>query len=75
LKSPDSGAAKWIRIDNITGSLETGKEADVIAVDGDPVQDITAMSRVDFVMRAGQTYKTPAGAVLPAEAALAMAAV
>jgi imidazolonepropionase-like amidohydrolase len=68
-------AAKWIRIDDVTGSLVTGKEADVIAVDGDPVQDITAMSRVDFVMRAGQTYKTPAGAILPVEAALAMAAV
>ena len=67
-------AAKWINVDRVTGTLAAGKAADVIAVDGDPVQDITAMSRVDFVMRAGQTYKAPAGAIRPAEAALAMAA-
>jgi hypothetical protein len=32
------------------------------------------MSRVDFVMRSGQTYKAPAAATLPAEAAFALAA-
>jgi imidazolonepropionase-like amidohydrolase len=73
IASATSLAAKWIRIDNVTGSLLADKEADVIAVDGDPVQDITAMSRVEFVMRGGQAYKAPAGAVLPAEAAFALA--
>jgi imidazolonepropionase-like amidohydrolase len=68
-------AAKWIRIDDVTGSLVAGKEADVIAVDGDPLREIAAMSRVDFVMRSGVTYKLPAGAALPAEAALLAAIV
>jgi imidazolonepropionase-like amidohydrolase len=55
-------AAKWIRIDGVTGTLEAGKEADVIAVDGDPLTDITATSRVEFVMARGQIVKAPAGA-------------
>jgi imidazolonepropionase-like amidohydrolase len=56
-------AAKWMRIDDVTGSLTAGKEADVIAVDGDPVQDVAALSKVDFVMRGGTTYKAPPAAV------------
>jgi imidazolonepropionase-like amidohydrolase len=74
IASATSVAAKWIRIDNVTGSLVAGKEADVIAIDGDPIQDITSMSRVDFVMRSGQTYRVPAGALLPADRVLALAA-
>ena len=35
------------------GSLETGKFADIIAVSGDPLQDITEMERVKFVMKGG----------------------
>jgi imidazolonepropionase-like amidohydrolase len=53
-------AAKWIRIDRETGTLAVGKEADVIAVDGDPLADIRCMERVDFVMRAGKVFKAPA---------------
>jgi imidazolonepropionase-like amidohydrolase len=61
-------AAKWIRIDDVTGSLKAGKEADVIAVDGDPVQDVTSLSRVDFVMCRGTTYKAPPATVEAPEA-------
>jgi imidazolonepropionase-like amidohydrolase len=75
IASATSLAAKWIRIDAVTGSLVAGKEADVIAVDGDPVVDITAMSRVDFVMRGGQTFKAPAAAAAPVDLALALATV
>ena len=41
----------------MTGTLEAGKEADVIAVDGDPLADITALSRVAFVMARGRVAK------------------
>src|SRR5262249_109039 len=50
IASATSVAAKWIRIDNVTGSLVKGLEADIIAIDGDPTQDATSLSRVDFVM-------------------------
>jgi imidazolonepropionase-like amidohydrolase len=39
------------------GSLEAGKFADVIAVSGDPTNDITELERVKFVMKGGQVYK------------------
>jgi imidazolonepropionase-like amidohydrolase len=39
------------------GSLEAGKLADVVAVNGHPEQDITTMTRVSFVMKDGVIYK------------------
>jgi hypothetical protein len=38
------------------GAVAEGMDADLIAVEGDPVQDITALQRVQFVMRAGRVY-------------------
>ncbi len=42
-----------------TGTVEPGKFADIIAVEGDPLQDIHAMERVRFVMKGGDIYKSP----------------
>jgi imidazolonepropionase-like amidohydrolase len=39
------------------GSMAVGYNADLVAIDGDPVQDITALQRVRFVMRNGKVYK------------------
>ena len=39
------------------GTLAAGMEADLIALDGDPVTDITALQRVVFVMKGGRVYK------------------
>jgi imidazolonepropionase-like amidohydrolase len=43
-----------------TGSLDAGKWADVIAVDGNPLQDVKLLQDVQFVMKAGVVYKGPA---------------
>jgi imidazolonepropionase-like amidohydrolase len=40
-----------------TGSLAPGKLADLVAVKGDPLQDITLLERVDFVMKGGSVFK------------------
>jgi imidazolonepropionase-like amidohydrolase len=39
------------------GMVEKGKYADLIAVSGDPLQDITEMQRVKFVMKGGEVFK------------------
>lgn len=39
------------------GSLEPGKWADVVAVPGNPLEDITVLERVRFVMKEGQIYR------------------
>ena len=39
------------------GSLEKGKYADIVAVAGDPLQDITEMQRVKFVLKGGKVIK------------------
>ena len=43
------------------GSIEPGKWADIIAVDGDPLQDITTLQHVKFVMKGGLVFKNEAG--------------
>jgi len=56
-------AAKSMNLDREIGTLAPGMEADLIAVDGDPLKDITALRRVVFVMKGGKVYKNgpPAG--------------
>ena len=43
------------------GTIEPGKWADIIAVDGDPVSDITTLQRVKFVMKGGEVVKNEYG--------------
>jgi imidazolonepropionase-like amidohydrolase len=40
------------------GTIEPGKYADIVAVDGDPLSDITVMEKVTFVMKGGEVYKS-----------------
>ena len=54
-----SNAADLIGISADAGTVEAGKWADIIAVPGDPLADITALECVNFVMKAGQVYKAP----------------
>ena len=50
-------AAALLRVDGETGSLEAGKSADLIALDGNPLEDITVLERVAFVMARGQIVR------------------
>ena len=44
------------------GVIEAGKRADIVAMPGDPLADINAVLKVDFVMKDGTVYKSPASA-------------
>jgi imidazolonepropionase-like amidohydrolase len=57
LRSATSVAADLMGWQDRVGSLEPGKLADVVAVKGNPLEDITAMTRVTFVMKDGTVYK------------------
>jgi imidazolonepropionase-like amidohydrolase len=39
------------------GTVEVGKYADIIAVSGDPLQDVSLLQNVGFVMKGGVVYK------------------
>ena len=54
LVSATTGAAELLDIGNEVGTLEPGKSADLIAVDGDPLTDATALTRVGYVMASGR---------------------
>jgi imidazolonepropionase-like amidohydrolase len=52
-------SSELLRLERDLGTIEAGKFADVIAVEGNPLEDIGTLSRVAFVMKAGQVYKAP----------------
>ena len=59
IRSATVRSAELLRLEHDIGTIEPGKFADVIAVEGNPLDDISMLSRVAFVMKAGQVYKAP----------------
>jgi len=61
LRAATLGVAQHYGLDGEIGSLAPGKQADLIAVDGDPLTDVTALQRVVLVMKGGEVFKHPGG--------------
>lgn len=57
IQSATIHAAELIGIRDQLGSIEPGKLADIVAVDGDPLKDVNAFGKVMFVMKDGVVYK------------------
>jgi imidazolonepropionase-like amidohydrolase len=57
IASATSVSAESLNMSDRIGSLAPGMQADLIAVDGDPLKDITVMRNVVFVMKAGKIFK------------------
>ena len=57
IQSATSVAADFLEIGETHGRLQTGYQADIVAVQGNPLDDISLMQRVAFVMKGGVVYK------------------
>ena len=59
IRSATIEAAALLGTQDKVGTIEPGKFADIVAVKGDPLSDISVLERVDFVMKGGIVYKKP----------------
>src|SRR5690348_8790219 len=66
--SANSLGAEALGMADQIGAIGPGLQADIIALDGDPVKDITAVRRVVFVMKGGVVYKNAAREATPGAA-------
>ena len=57
IQAATTNAADLLGVSDQVGSLEPGKDADIIAVQGDPLKDVTVLKKVGFVMRGGKVHK------------------
>jgi imidazolonepropionase-like amidohydrolase len=57
IQSATANAADLLGKSDLLGSIKPGKYADVIAVSGDPLQDVSVLEHVQFVMKDGKVYK------------------
>ncbi|KXJ58377.1 MAG: amidohydrolase [Alteromonas sp. Nap_26] len=57
LRSATINSAQLLGVSDILGTLEAGKLADIVAVSGNPLDDISLMENVSFVMKDGVVYK------------------
>jgi imidazolonepropionase-like amidohydrolase len=59
IRSATTNAADLLGMQNDVGSIAPGKYADLIALKGDPLGDISLLETVDFVMKGGEVIKSP----------------
>jgi imidazolonepropionase-like amidohydrolase len=57
IRTATTRAAELLRMEKQIGTIQPGKYADIIAVEGNPLDDIRALTRTVFVMKAGLVYK------------------
>src|SRR5882724_4534257 len=61
IQSATIAAADLLERSNDLGAVEPGRYADIIAVSGDPLSDISELERVKFVMKGGEVYRNELG--------------
>ncbi len=59
IRSATTVAAEMLGWQGKAGAIEAGAWADLVAVEGDPLSDVTVLTRIDWVMKGGQVVRTP----------------
>jgi imidazolonepropionase-like amidohydrolase len=59
IRSATATAAELFGMQDSLGTIEAAKLADIVAVPGDPLVDVSVMEKVDFVMKGGVVYRKP----------------
>jgi imidazolonepropionase-like amidohydrolase len=59
IRAATANAAELLGMQNDVGSVTQGKFADIVAVKGDPLADLTLLQKIDFVMKGGEIVKSP----------------
>ncbi|MGH9571368.1 MAG: metal-dependent hydrolase family protein, partial [Candidatus Angelobacter sp.] len=59
IRAATTSAAELLEMQNDVGSIAPGKYADLVALKGDPLSDISLLQKIDFVMKGGEVYKSP----------------
>jgi imidazolonepropionase-like amidohydrolase len=65
IQSATISAAQLMQWEDRVGSIAAGKYADLVAVEGDALADLSRFMKVDFVMKGGEVVKSPAGTGQP----------
>jgi imidazolonepropionase-like amidohydrolase len=65
IKAATVNAADLLGQSNDVGSVQPGRYADIIAVKGDPLADVSVLENVSFVMKGGEVYKAQGKSVAP----------
>jgi imidazolonepropionase-like amidohydrolase len=60
IRAATTNAAELLGMRNDVGSIAPGKYADLVAVQGDPLTDISLLQKIDFVMKGGEVFKPAA---------------
>ena len=62
IRTATTAAAALLGLEGRVGSVEPGAFADLVAMPGDPLQDVRVLARIDFVMKGGEVVRPlPAG--------------
>ena len=59
IRSATTVAADLLALTGQIGAVEKGAFADLVAVRGDPLQDVSVLDRIDFVMKGGAVVRSP----------------
>jgi imidazolonepropionase-like amidohydrolase len=59
IRAATVSGSELLRMQDQIGTVEAGKFADIVAVQGDPLADISTLQKIDFVMKGGKVYRRP----------------